>query len=465
MKKTLSIIMALVIAMSAFTVMSFAADSNESIIKDKILLETGSTKDDASLFAIGERVYGKLEGDQTAIYKFYVDKEKEVTFRAEASNTLKFTVERYGSIEKYNFDSTNDKTITLSNAFYFVKVELVDPFITTDTDSGSLRATVAAKSEYCFSVLTEDMDAEVYGALNKTEAELIAGDSLQLKVELHKDCNIENLNCFWRIIDDPKAEVKASDVATVTDDGLVTISMNKGTFTKETEITVQAVMYYGSDVETTADCKIKATPANIYLEPYYDTTDDYKLVLAVGGTRDISAKTNVKEMDIVWTTNNPEIVTVSEDGKITAVAAGEATVKATIGTSPVYRSIKVVVDPNYVAVAGVTFNEHSATVRANESINLGYSFTTAPADAAEPSNKKVTFTSSDTAIATVDADGKVTGVAEGTVKITVTSDDGSFTDECEVKVTPGIPNWLMVVIAPVRIIINLIILLINNLTA
>ena len=57
--------------------------------------------------------------------------------------------------------------------------------------------------------------------------------------------------------------------------------------------------------------------------------------------------------------------------------------------------------------------------------------TVAPADA---TNKTVTWSSSDDTIATV-ADGVVTGVAAGTATITVTTQDGGFTDTAEITVT------------------------------
>ncbi len=49
-------------------------------------------------------------------------------------------------------------------------------------------------------------------------------------------------------------------------------------------------------------------------------------------------------------------------------------------------------------------------------------------------NKNVTWSSSDEAIATVDASGEVTGVKAGKATITVTTDDGGKTDTCEVTV-------------------------------
>ena len=58
-----------------------------------------------------------------------------------------------------------------------------------------------------------------------------------------------------------------------------------------------------------------------------------------------------------------------------------------------------------------------------------------PEDAAD---KKVTFTSSDPKVATVDADGKLTAVASGTAIITVKTEDGD--KKATIKVTVAIPD-------------------------
>jgi uncharacterized protein YjdB len=52
-------------------------------------------------------------------------------------------------------------------------------------------------------------------------------------------------------------------------------------------------------------------------------------------------------------------------------------------------------------------------------------------------NKKVSFSSSDTDVAKVDANGVVTPVGEGTATITVKTSDGNKTDSCSVTVTPS----------------------------
>lgn len=89
----------------------------------------------------------------------------------------------------------------------------------------------------------------------------------------------------------------------------------------------------------------------------------------------------------------------------------------------------VSVEAKPVAVTGVTLSE---TVGLTEGEYISLDYEVLPADA---SNKGVSFKSSNDAVATVDAAGKVTAVKEGTATITVTTADGGFTDTCVVTVT------------------------------
>ena len=83
-----------------------------------------------------------------------------------------------------------------------------------------------------------------------------------------------------------------------------------------------------------------------------------------------------------------------------------------------------------VAVTGVSVAPTTATVAAGSTESL--TATVAPANATD---KAVTWSSSDTTVATVSDEGVVTGVAAGSANITVTTHDGSFTATCAVTVT------------------------------
>ena len=80
-------------------------------------------------------------------------------------------------------------------------------------------------------------------------------------------------------------------------------------------------------------------------------------------------------------------------------------------------------------VTGVSLNKTELTLTEGDSVTLTASI--APTDA---TNQKVTWNSSAPAVATVDADGKVTAVDAGTAVITVTTEDGNKTATCTVTV-------------------------------
>ena len=94
-------------------------------------------------------------------------------------------------------------------------------------------------------------------------------------------------------------------------------------------------------------------------------------------------------------------------------------------------------EPETVAVTGVTLDKSTAKLtEKGQTVDL--TATVAPENA---TNKKVTFATSNEAVATVDANGKVTAVGNGTATITVTTEDGNKTATCEVTVEiPSVPE-------------------------
>ena len=82
-----------------------------------------------------------------------------------------------------------------------------------------------------------------------------------------------------------------------------------------------------------------------------------------------------------------------------------------------------------ISVAGVTLNKNSTSITVGGAETL--EATIVPANA---TNQSVTWTSSNTSIATVNG-GTVRGVAEGTATITVTTSEGGYTATCSVEVT------------------------------
>lgn len=98
-----------------------------------------------------------------------------------------------------------------------------------------------------------------------------------------------------------------------------------------------------------------------------------------------------------------------------------------------YKGQSAAVEPTTiagVAVTGVSLNKSTTSISVGNSETL--EATVAPASA---SNQEVTWTTTDTSVATVNSIGKVTGVGVGSAIIVVTTKDGGKTDTCSVTVS------------------------------
>lgn len=85
-----------------------------------------------------------------------------------------------------------------------------------------------------------------------------------------------------------------------------------------------------------------------------------------------------------------------------------------------------------VRATGIALDKASASIREGSTVALTPIFT--PSNA---SNKNVSWSTSSKYVATVDENGVVTGVSEGTATITATAEDGGYTASCVVTVTPA----------------------------
>ena len=129
------------------------------------------------------------------------------------------------------------------------------------------------------------------------------------------------------------------------------------------------------------------------------------------------------DKSVTWSVAPEGVVTV-ENGVVTAVAPGSATVTATAGGKSDTCAVTVIKH-----VTGVSITENVSVL---EGQTTQVQVTVSPDDA---TNKAYTLSSLDEETATVDQDGTVHGVKEGTTKIKVVTTDGEFEDTCDVEVT------------------------------
>ncbi|MBR4462461.1 MAG: Ig-like domain-containing protein, partial [Erysipelotrichaceae bacterium] len=135
------------------------------------------------------------------------------------------------------------------------------------------------------------------------------------------------------------------------------------------------------------------------------------------------------QRDVFWMTDpyNTEVISVDQYGRVTALAGGEADV-IVYCLSGQYATCHVTVTAP-VAVESVELNKNELTLVEGEEETL---IADVKPDDAE--NKNVLWESSDSTIATVDENGKVTAIEKGTATIYVITEDGEHTAECFVTV-------------------------------
>ena len=163
------------------------------------------------------------------------------------------------------------------------------------------------------------------------------------------------------------------------------------------------------------------------------TLDKSSISILVGASETLAATVSPKDAankNVSWKSDKPEIAAVDANGKVTGVAEGEATITVTTDDGGKTATCKVIVSDKEIKVTGVKLNksETSILVGGNETLTA----TVLPEDA---TNQKVTWKSDKPEIATVDANGKVTGVKAGEATITVTTEDGGKTATCKVTVS------------------------------
>ena len=228
----------------------------------------------------------------------------------------------------------------------------------------------------------------------------------------------------------------ANSVATVDASGLVTAAGN-GTAT----ITASAGPASGSAVVT-----VTQSVASVEVSPSVDE------LTALGQTVQLTAEAfdengyAVAGAEFSWESSDVAVATVDAGGLVTGVAAGMATITASAGEASGSAVVTVM-----QSGASVEVSPSAQTIALGSTLQL-------TAEAFDENGEAVagvefSWESSDAAVATVDAGGLVTGVAEGVATITASAGSGQGTAKVTVadldraalvalyEATDG-PNWV-----------------------
>ena len=257
------------------------------------------------------------------------------------------------------------------------------------------------------------VNAKVYPVtgvtLDKTSYEMTEGDELTLTATV-KPSNATNKNVSWKSSNTSVATVSNGKVTAVkAGSATITVTTEDGSKTATCEVTVNAKVYPVTSVSLS---KSSAT-----------LTEGESLTLTA--TVNPSNATN---KNVSWKSSNTSVATVS-NGKVTAVKAGSATITVTTEDGSKTATCEVTVKAKVYPVTGVSLNQTSVSLTEGDEFDL--IATVYPSNA---TNKKVTWSSSDTSVASV-KNGMVVAIKPGTAIITVTTEDGNKTATCEIVVS------------------------------
>ena len=144
----------------------------------------------------------------------------------------------------------------------------------------------------------------------------------------------------------------------------------------------------------------------------------------------LTATTTPNGSAIIWSSTNQNVATVDNSGKVTATGQGDCYIYATLPTNPAVCAA-CHITASYPEITSLTLSETELVLN-----QIGETFTLAAITTPANSGPEPTWTSSDEAVATVDANGLVTAMNQGECDITATVLNQSAT--CHVTVTSAI---------------------------
>jgi uncharacterized protein YjdB len=130
-----------------------------------------------------------------------------------------------------------------------------------------------------------------------------------------------------------------------------------------------------------------------------------------------------------WQSLDENIATVDSNGVVTPVSQGIVTITFTSNDGGFVASATITVTNETIDAQAVEVNPDAMTLDIGQTQQATVNFTPA-----NTTNQNGTWSSEDENIATVNQNGEVTGVSEGTTNVIFTSEDGGFADSVEIIV-------------------------------
>ena len=205
-------------------------------------------------------------------------------------------------------------------------------------------------------------------------------------------------DAVWSTSDPEVASISSSGLLSAETVGEVVVTAQVGT-----EFASASIQVKGTQVSS-----ITLSPTNSTLTPGDKTKIDAKV-------QDDNRRV-LPGRKLTWSSSNNLVATVGSDGTVTAVAKGTAIIKGMVDTVAATATVNVLSVP----VATISIALGSSTIAVGQTTNA--TVTLLDASGNPLTGKTIAYQSSNSALATVNSSGVVTGVANGSVTISAISD-------------------------------------------
>lgn len=268
-------------------------------------------------------------------------------------------------------------------------------------------ATIIARTindiTYNVNVLVGNYSKELRSILVTTNyITLAVSNSKQLAVAFTPS-DASNKNVFWTSSN--------PSVATVDKYGVVKAISPGSTIIKATS----------EDGGYTDTATIEVINYNNIIEEKSIAFDSSSYTVGIGSTKSlipIITPSNATFKSVRFESSNPNIATVDENGVVRGLKEGTVSITATTNRNRLKATTTIIV--KYINATSVKVNTTNVNLGKNETFTLVA--TVLPSDA---TNKKVSYSVSNSNIATIDANGIITGKNTGTATITITPSEGN----------------------------------------
>lgn len=348
-----------------------------------------------------------LENDvEKCFYRVKVKSDNDIIIY---SNIIKITLNKM-SISSEEKEYENETEENVDDNYIYPDID-IDNY--TDNDY----------NEYLSSIDSNYEDTKEYDEdyIEDIEVEQLNLSETQITLDISKNAiskiyatiipsNANNRNINW--------SSGNINIATVDENGLITAKSNGTT-----------IIYAQTENGITQECEVNViSSANkISLDKSSINLDmlgivnqrEERLIATISPSSAIDKTT-------IWTSSNEEVAIVDSSGLVVAMSNGTATIKAeTSNGEAAICQVNVT-----TSGAGIFLNKSSAVLNLHDEKNVDLKATTIPASTFD---KSVTWTSSNSNVASVDSDGHVTAKSEGTTIIIAKMSNGKFAT-CKVVV-------------------------------